>query len=112
MENALTNWEYMSVEALFVPDPQDPRQLSDRVMFFDHYTREYRGQRSDLDQFFAKLTAEGWKLTDELGPWPYDQPDQDAVRPLAPFPRMIDHLSWMHYAPGRKLYLFKRPHKR
>jgi hypothetical protein len=112
MENALTDWEYLSVEALFVPDPQDPRQHSDRVMFFDHYAREYRGQRSDLDQFFAKLTAEGWKLTDELGPWPYDQPGQDAVRFLSPLPPMIGHLSWMHYAPGRKLYLFKRPHKR
>ena len=44
MENALTDWEYLSVEALFVPDPQDPRQHSDRVMFFDHYAREYRGK--------------------------------------------------------------------
>src|SRR5687767_14507880 len=106
MENALTDWEYMSVEALFVPDAQDPRQLSDRVMFFDQYAKEYRGQRSDLDQFFAKLTAEGWKLTDELGPWPYDQPGQDAVRHLQPLSPTFLHLAWLYHAPGRKLYRF------
>ena len=67
MENALSkDWEYLFVEAMFVLDPQNPQGLSNRVMFFDHYAKTYRGQRSDLDHYFAQLSAEGWELT--MGP--------------------------------------------
>jgi len=111
MENALLrDWEYLFVEAMFVLDPQKPPGLSNRVMFFDHYAKEYRGQRSDLDNYFAKLSAEGWKLT--MGPWSYDVPHRtadEAARPLHP---MIRHASRFYEAPGRKLYRFKRPVKR
>jgi hypothetical protein len=33
------------------------------VMFFDHYAKEYKGQRSELDEYLEKLGADGWKLT-------------------------------------------------
>jgi len=48
--------EYLTVEAVFVPD-------SVNVMFFDHYAKEYRGQKSELDEYLEKLDADGWKLT-------------------------------------------------
>jgi hypothetical protein len=113
MENAFTDWEYLFVEAMFVLDPQNPQGLSDRVMFFDHYAREYGGQRSDLDTYFAKLTADGWERAG--GPESYNPPDRkaaDAVRLRQPPSPMMQHLSWLFDAPGRKLYRFKRPLKR
>ena len=48
--------EYLTVEAVFVPG-------SEKVMFFDHYAKEYKQQRSELDGYLEKLGAEGWKLT-------------------------------------------------
>jgi hypothetical protein len=110
MENALTDWEYLFVEAMFVLDPQDPQELSNRVMFFDHYAKEYRGQKSDLDHYFAKLTAEGWELT--MGPWSFNAHPKKADEAARSFPPMLDHLAWLYQAPGRKLYRFKRPVKR
>ena len=111
MENALLrDWEYLFVEAMFVVDPQNPKELSARVMFFDHYAKEYMGQKSDLDNYFTKLTGEGWELT--MGPWSYDVPDRkadEAARPLHP---MIHHVSRFYHAPGRKLYRFRRRVKR
>lgn len=53
----MPKWEYLNVEARFLPASKNA------VMFFDHYAREYKGQRSDLDHYFAKLSVEGWKLT-------------------------------------------------
>ena len=49
-------WEYLTVEAVFVP-------VSEKAMFFDHYTKEYKGQRSELDEYLEKVGADGWKLT-------------------------------------------------
>lgn len=48
--------EYLTVEAVFIP-------ASETVMFFDHYTKEYKRQRSELDEYLQKLGADGWKLT-------------------------------------------------
>jgi hypothetical protein len=53
----MQKWEYRSLETRSVPDSQNT------IMFFDHYAKEYKGQRSDLDNYFVKLGAEGWKLT-------------------------------------------------
>ena len=47
--------ESLTVEAVFVSE--------NAVMFFDHYTKEYKRQRSELDQYLEKLGADGWKLT-------------------------------------------------
>lgn len=113
MEYAWKDWEYLFVEAMFVLDPQNPQELSNRVMFFDHYAREYGGQKSDLDNYFAKLTADGWELTG--GPWSYDSPrrkEDEAARLLQPLPPGLRHLFSFFDAPGRKLYRFKRPVKR
>ena len=49
--------EYLMVEAVFVPD-------SEVVMFFDHYAKEYRQQRAELDAYLEKLSVDSWKLTD------------------------------------------------
>src|SRR5689334_15365348 len=48
--------EYLTVEAVFIP-------ASETVLFLDHYSKEYKQQRNELDQYFEKLAAEGWKLT-------------------------------------------------
>jgi hypothetical protein len=48
--------EYLTVEAVFVP-------ASENVMFFEHYTKGYKGQKSELDEYLEKLGADGWKLT-------------------------------------------------
>ena len=48
--------EYLTLEAVFVP-------ASEAVMFFDHYAKVYRRQRSELDAYLEKLVADGWKLT-------------------------------------------------
>jgi hypothetical protein len=53
--DAAQKWEYLTVEAVFVSQSA--------VMFFDHYTKEYKGQRSELDAYLEKLGADGWKLT-------------------------------------------------
>jgi hypothetical protein len=47
--------EYLTVEAVFVSE--------NAVMFFDHYRKEYKRQRSELDEYLQKLGADGWKLT-------------------------------------------------
>jgi hypothetical protein len=47
--------EYLTVEAVFVSE--------NAVMFFDHYKREYKRQRSELDEYLQELGADGWKLT-------------------------------------------------
>ena len=49
--------EYLMVEAVFVPG-------SEVVMFFDHYVKEYKRQKDELDAYLDKLGADGWKLTD------------------------------------------------
>ena len=46
--------ESLTVEAVFVSE--------NAVMFFDHYTKEYKRQRSELDEYLQKLGADGWKL--------------------------------------------------
>jgi|SRR5829696_2495321 hypothetical protein len=48
--------EYLTVEAVFVP-------ASEKVMFFDHYAKEYKKQRNELDGYLEKLGVDGWKLT-------------------------------------------------
>ena len=50
-------WEYLTVEAVFVLVSENA------VMFFDHYTKEYKGQRSELDEYLEKLGVDGGKLT-------------------------------------------------
>ena len=61
-------WEYFIVEARLVRGSQN-------VMFFDHYTHEYMAKKSDLDNYLAKLKAEGWEQTLRL--WTLDiNPDQ------------------------------------
>ena len=47
--------EYHTVETVFVSD--------NAVMFFDHYAKEYRKERSELDAYLEQLDADGWKLT-------------------------------------------------
>lgn len=47
--------EYLTVEAVFVSE--------NAVMFFDHYAKEYKKQRSELNTYLQKLGADGWKLT-------------------------------------------------
>lgn len=47
--------EYLTVEAIFASETT--------VMFFDHYAKQYNGQRSELDVYLDKLDADGWKLT-------------------------------------------------
>ena len=49
-------WEYRIVEAVFSLVSENT------VMFFDHYTNEMMGQRSELDRYLEKLAGEGWKL--------------------------------------------------
>lgn len=49
--------EYLTVEAVF------PAGSEKAVLFFDHYTKEYKGQRSEFDEYLEKLNADGWKLT-------------------------------------------------
>ncbi len=111
MENGLLrDWEYRFVEAVFLIDPQNPQTLSDRVMFFDHYAKEYKGQKSELDNYFTKLTGEGWELT--MGPWSYDIPDRKAGEAARPLPPMNRHVFRFYQAPGRKLFRFKRRIKR
>ena len=110
MSHSVQYWEYRLVEAMFVPDPQHPQELSDQVMFFDHYAKAYREQKSDLDDYFAKLASEGWELTIE--PWAYDKPGKDADDSMRPLHSGLDRLFWLHDVPGRKLYRFKRPVKR
>ena len=48
--------EYLTVQAVFIPD-------SETVMFFDHYAKEYKQQRSELDSYLEKLAADGWRLS-------------------------------------------------
>ena len=48
-------WQYLMVEAVFVSE--------NAAMFFDHYAKEYKKQRSELDEYLARLDADGWKLT-------------------------------------------------
>ena len=55
-KNSLTDKrEYLTVEAVFVSQ--------NTVMFFDHYAKEYKSQRNELDEYLEKLNADGWKLT-------------------------------------------------
>lgn len=49
-------WEYLTLETVFVPP-------SENVMFFDHYANRFRSERSELDEYLQKLSADGWKLT-------------------------------------------------
>jgi len=56
-KNSTPKWEYLTVEARFIPHSENA------LIFFDHYAKEYKGQRSELDAYLAKLSAEGWKLT-------------------------------------------------
>ena len=49
--------EYLTVEVVF------PSASENSVMFFDHFAKEYRSKRSELDQYLERLAAEGWKLT-------------------------------------------------
>ncbi len=53
----MRKWEYLNVEARFLPTSKSA------VMFFDHYAKEYKGRKSDLDHYFTRLNLEGWKLT-------------------------------------------------
>jgi hypothetical protein len=53
----MQKWEYLNVETRSLP------ASGSAVMFFDHYAKEYKGQKSDLDTYFVKLNTEGWKLT-------------------------------------------------
>lgn len=48
-------WEHLTVEAVFVSEHT--------VQFFDYYAKEYKSQRSELDEYLQKLGADGWKLT-------------------------------------------------
>jgi len=48
-------WEYLTVEAVFASE--------NIVQFFDHYAKEYKSQRSELDEYLVKLGADRWKLT-------------------------------------------------
>src|SRR5215216_4860553 len=48
--------EYLTVEAVFGLISETA------VMFFDHYTKEYKGQRRELDEYLEKLGADGWKF--------------------------------------------------
>jgi hypothetical protein len=54
-KDAAPAWEYLMVEAVFVSE--------NAVMFFDHYAKKYKKQRSELDEYLEKLGADGWKLT-------------------------------------------------
>ena len=49
--------EYLTVEAVF------PAGSEISVMFFDHYTKEYKGKSSEFDEYLEKLNADRWKLT-------------------------------------------------
>ena len=53
--NAAQTWEYLTVETVFVSE--------NTIMFFDHYAKEYKKQRSELDAYFANVSADGWQLT-------------------------------------------------
>jgi hypothetical protein len=48
-------WEHLTVETVIVSE--------NAVMFFDHYANEYKKQRSELDDYFVQVNADGWKLT-------------------------------------------------
>ena len=48
--------KYLMVEAVFVAG-------SETVMFYDHYAKEYKRQRSELDEYLERLGTDGWKLT-------------------------------------------------
>ena len=50
----LQKWEFLTVEAVFVSE--------NTVQFFDHYVKEYKSQRNELDEYLQKLSADGWKL--------------------------------------------------
>ena len=51
----MQSWDHLMVEAVFVS--------GNTVQFFDHYVQEYKSQRSELDEYLQKVTADGWKLT-------------------------------------------------
>jgi hypothetical protein len=53
--------EYLTVEAVFSLVSENT------VMFFDHYVKEYKKQRSELDEYLEKLGVDGWKLTTSGG---------------------------------------------
>ncbi len=53
----MQKWEYLNVETRSLSASQNA------VMFFDHYAKEYKGRKSELDTYFVKLSTEGWKLT-------------------------------------------------
>ena len=55
--DSVQKWEYLTAEVVLVPGS------GNAVMFFDHYTKEYKGQRSELDAYLEKLRADDWKLT-------------------------------------------------
>jgi hypothetical protein len=61
-KSSVKNWEHRTVEVRILPDSQN-------VMFFDHYAKQYREQKSDLDHYLAKLHADGWKQI--MGLWPF-----------------------------------------
>jgi len=48
-------WDHLIVEVVYVSE--------NAVLFFDHYTQEYRKQRSELEPYFEQVNADGWKLT-------------------------------------------------
>ena len=45
--------EHLIVQAVF------PSASGNIVIFCDHYAEEYRSQRSELDEYLAKLNADG-----------------------------------------------------
>ena len=49
VKSSAAKWEYLTVEARFIPHSENA------VIFFDHYAKEYKS--------LAELSAEGWKLT-------------------------------------------------
>jgi len=56
-DNPKQKREYLTVEAVF------PAISENAVLFFDHYTKEYKGQRNEFDEYLEKLNADGGKLT-------------------------------------------------
>jgi hypothetical protein len=65
-------WENLTVEIRFIPDSPD------LIMFFDHYAHEYRTQKSELDNYLAKLAADGWEQKMGLG-WVSRRPKHKRV---------------------------------
>ncbi|HKY53792.1 MAG TPA: hypothetical protein VJM08_05760 [Anaerolineales bacterium] len=56
-DNPKQKREYLTVEAVFSTGSENA------VLFFDHYTKLHKGQRSEFDEYLDTLNADGWKLT-------------------------------------------------